>query len=525
MSLHLLPSRIRAGYAGLVLVTFEETRAIDHLARTARDLQRPLYLWSCTSGLQSHHDNPDTAPVLTDASQEHPFPLLGDVISGQIPDDAITLLSDCHLFLRESNPALYRRFKDALTVAKARGIVIVLMMPELKLPLDLEKEFAVIDFDLPGPAELTTCLEHLCHETHSDTSERTAVRPMPQGEELETLLDAAAGLTTTEAENAFALSLIEAGGQFHAPTVLSEKAATMKKNGLIEYIEPTLTLDDVGGWDAFKTHITASRFMFSKAAAAYGLRPFKGDLLCGQAGTGKSLIAPIIGVVLGIPILRVRAENLKGSLVGQTEANWKRVIQTAKSLRRCLIHLDEIDGLMSGHQSSGRTDGGTTASLIKAMLQDIQETEGIYYDLTCNDIDQLPAPLIDRLNLWSVELPNQTERGEILQIQMRHTGRDPRKVCPKGLANITKLLDGFSGRQIERVWLKALNLAFTDQMREPTEADLIAALKGEVPTSKSMAAEIEARRKRLEGIARPVTSPTMQTVLSGSSSRKIQAAG
>jgi AAA+ superfamily predicted ATPase len=524
MSLHLLPSRIRAGYAGLVLVTFEETRAIDHLARTAQDLQRPLYLWSCTSGLQSHPGNADSAPVLANADLEHPFPMLSEILNNKVPDDSIVLLSDCHLFLREPNPALYRRFKDALTVAKARGIVIVLMMPELHLPLDLEKDFAVIDFDLPGPAELTACLEHLCYETNSDTGERTAVRPMPQGDELEALLDAAAGLTTTEAENAFALSLIEGGGQFHAPTVLSEKAATMKKNGLIEYIEPKLTLDDVGGWDAFKAHITASRFMFSKQAAAYGLRPFKGDLLCGQPGTGKTLISPIIGAVLGIPILRVRAENLKGSLMGQTEQNWKRVIQTAKSLRRCLIHLDDVEGMLSGHQSSGRTDGGTVASLVKAIIQDIQESEGIYFVLTANNIDDIPAPLIDRLNLWSVELPNQTERGEILQIQMARTGRNHKQVCPKGLTNVTQLLEGYSGRQIERVWLKALNLAFTDQMREPTEADLIAALKGEVPTSTSMAAEIEARRKRLDGIARPVTSPTMQAVLTGGS-RKIQAAG
>ena len=39
-----------------------------------------------------------------------------------------------------------------------------------------------------------------------------------------------------------------------------------------------------------------------------------------------------------------------------------------------------------------------------------------------------------------------------------------------------------------------------------------------------MATQIEARRKRLEGIAKPVTSPTLKTVLTGG--RKVsQAAG
>jgi len=154
-------------------------------------------------------------------------------------------------------------------------------------------------------------------------------------------------------------------------------------------------------------------------------------------------------------------------------------------------------------------------------MQDMQESTGVYWILTANDIDCLPGPLVDRLNVWSVELPNDTERGEIFQIKMRHNGRDVKDVCPKGLMNVVKATDGFSGRQIERVWLKALNLAF-NAGREPQEQDILTALKGEIPTSKTMEGEIKARRQRLDGKAKPVTSPTMKTLLT---SRKVQAAG
>jgi hypothetical protein len=515
----ILQHRIQAAYPGIVLVTHEETRAIDLLKTTATTLNRPLLVWNCTQGL-TQITNP-TDSYLSNTGLEEPIAML-DHATGNLPS-CILLMQDMHLFLHDPNPVLYRKLKLTLAHLKTQGITLVFTMPTLKLPPDLEKSFSVIDFELPDRATLLTVLDTLCHEPDS-AGELTRILDLPTGDELDAILDAAAGLTTAEAEDAFALSLT-LHGTFQPATILAEKAATIRKNGLVEYLEPKLTLSDVGGWDAFKTFIHGSRHSFSKTAANYGLKPIKGVLLCGQPGSGKSLISPIIGSVLNIPTLHLKAANLMGSLVGQSEGNWRSVFNTARSLKKCLLFIDEIEGLTSGAQSSGRTDGGTTSRLIKSIIEDMQNSEGIFYVFTCNDIDQIPDPIIDRLDLWSVELPNDTERGEIFQIHMRHTGRHHEHVCPKGLMQVVKLTDGFSGRQIERVWLKALNLAFNDGVREPLEKDILDALKGEVPTSKSMVTQIEARRKRLEGIAKPVTSPTLKTVLTGGSRKISQAAG
>ena len=286
----------------------------------------------------------------------------------------------------------------------------------------------VIDFELPDRATLLTVLDTLCHEPDA-SGELTRILDLPTGDELDAILDAAAGLTTAEAEDAFALSLT-LHGTFQPATILAEKAATIRKNGLVEYLEPKLTLSDVGGWDAFKTFIQTLRHSFTKTAANYGLKPIKGVLIVGQPGCGKSLIAEIIGTVLNIPFLRTDASNLMGSLVGQSEGNWRSVHNTSRSLKKSGFYMDEVDGLFAGAQSSGRTDGGTTSRLIKSIIQDMQNSEGIFYVFTANDIDNIPDPIIDRLDLWMVELPNDTERGEIFQIHMRHTGRHHSNVCP-----------------------------------------------------------------------------------------------
>jgi AAA+ superfamily predicted ATPase len=492
----LLTQRIQAGYAGLILVSHEESRAEALLDSVCSTLEYGLHAWSVTQG------RVDTRAQTV--SGEDAFEVLKSV--GGLPEKTVLLLRDFHLIMADPNPMLYRQIKDSLQIAKQRLISLVLIMPEVKLPIDLEKHFSVIDFALPDRAELLALATELCYQTEDGV--RTQIRDLPTGLDLDALLDAAAGLTSPEAEDAFALSIITQG-RFDPAIVLREKIAILRKNGLVEYIDSPLTLADVGGWDAFKDELNTFRNQFTTAASDYDLTPNKGCLLVGMPGTGKSLIAPIVGKQLGIPVLRVRADQLKGSLVGQTENNWKRVMDTARALKKCALYIDEIDGMTAGAKSSGQTDGGTTASLIKAFLQDIQDSTGIYFIFTANDIDNLPDPLIDRLDVWSVELPNAKEREEIFAIHIR---RRKRQSASFDLAALSRASDGFSGRQIERTWQKAMATAFNDNVREPTTADILGVLAKETPTATTMKEQIEARRQRLNGKARPVTTATAAIV-------------
>jgi hypothetical protein len=74
--------------------------------------------------------------------------------------------------------------------------------PFIQLPPELEKLFVVLEHDLPDREQLGRIAQEL-----------TADRPedLPQGDDLARLLDAAAGLTRSEAEGAFAPSLVRHG--------------------------------------------------------------------------------------------------------------------------------------------------------------------------------------------------------------------------------------------------------------------------------------------------------------------------
>jgi hypothetical protein len=85
-----------------------------------------------------------------------------------------------------------------LASGKQNRTFVVILSPVVQVPIELEKLFVVVEHPLPGREQL----EAIARGVATDDGE------LPSGVELQRLLDAAAGLTRVEAENAFSLSLV-----------------------------------------------------------------------------------------------------------------------------------------------------------------------------------------------------------------------------------------------------------------------------------------------------------------------------
>ena len=280
----------------------------------------------------------------------------------ELPENSLALLRDFHLFLEDADPFVVRAAKDVLRHAKTRGITVVMVGCRQSIPPELEREMVVIDFDLPSKAELATVLGNVAE---------SASLPGPDGVLQESLLDAASGLTSVEAENAFALSVVESG-ELSPGIVAREKANEVKKNGLLEVWDTPISLEDVGGLDLLKDWLCERRGAFSERAREYGVPVPKGLLIVGLPGTGKSLTAKATASVFERPLLRLDAGRLFGSLVGQTEGNLRSAIATAEAIAPCVLWVDEIEKAFgSAAQSSG--DGGTSARVFGSFLSWMQE--------------------------------------------------------------------------------------------------------------------------------------------------------
>src|SRR6185312_11879401 len=125
----------------------------------------------------------------------------------------------------------------------------------------------------------------------------------------EQAISAAGGLSSIEAENAFALSYIQMN-TIEPTIVAKEKAQAVKKSGLLEIIETRESIESIGGLGALKDWLSKRRFAFTQRAVDYGLPPAKGLLIIGIAGTGKSLSAKVAAQVFGVPLLKLDAGRL-----------------------------------------------------------------------------------------------------------------------------------------------------------------------------------------------------------------------
>src|SRR5215210_8106005 len=101
---------IKAGYAGLYLVSHEEARVEAELKTIAGELKRPLHAWSVTEGLidttkRSVRDCQDAMEVLN--------------VIAELPENSIVLLRDYHQFFEDASPVLIRLLKDQLRAARA----------------------------------------------------------------------------------------------------------------------------------------------------------------------------------------------------------------------------------------------------------------------------------------------------------------------------------------------------------------------------------------------------------------------
>jgi ATP-dependent 26S proteasome regulatory subunit len=478
---------IRAGYPGLYLVSPEEQRVDAEMKQIAQDLKYSLHVWSVVDGLV------DTKKHTTTAAND---PLEALVAIKDMGEKTIILLRDFHLFLQDPNPILIRQLKDVLQEAKTKSKTLIILGCRLCLPPELEHELTVIEFALPGKEELRTVLDGIIESAQLKGVE---------GEQRDKILDAASGLTTIEAENAFALSVAESKG-VNPEIVAREKAQAVKKNGILEIVETKESLESIGGLDVLKEWLLKRRHAFSQRAIEYGLPTPKGLLIIGIPGTGKSLTAKATARVFGVPLLKLDAGRIFAGLVGQSESNLRAVIQTAEAIAPCCLWIDEVEKGFSGTKSSNATDGGTSSRVFGSFISWMQEKKApVFVVATANDVSQLPPEMLRKGRfdeLFFVDLPNQQEREAIWEIQIGKYSRDAKDF---DIVQLAKVTEGLTGSEIENAFVEALYQAF-DAEKEPTDLTIAGVLTEFVPLSKLMAEQIAGLKNWAKGRARLATS-------------------
>ncbi len=485
---------IRAKYPILYLVSWEERRVEDAVAKVCKTLNRNMHTWSVTLGMRppvnrtSGPANPGTLPGELEAlAQVH-----------ESPELTVFLMKDFHPFLKDYR--VVRLLRDLATRLRGKAQTIVLTGPILTLPPELEKDITVVDFPLPNREEIEEMLDRVVSAVKDNPNIESK---LPKAER-ERLIKSAQGLTLDEIESTLARSLVEKRG-FDLEIILEEKKQIVRKSGLLEFYDSPHKMSDIGGLELLKEWLDKRTKAFTDKAKEFGIPAPKGILILGIQGCGKSLVAKTVAAHWGLPLLKLDVGRIFGSLVGQSEENIRKAIKVAESVAPCVLWADELEKGFAGMSGSGVSDSGTTARVFATFLTWMQEkTKPVFLIATANDVTVLPPEMLRKGRfdeIFFVDLPDAAEREQIFKIHLKKRNRNPAKFKLPELARQTK---GFSGAEIEQVVVGALHLAF-DAGGDLAQEHLLEEAKAVVPLSVMMREEIDELRTWAELRTRPAS--------------------
>ncbi len=515
-----LKTNIRSSAALIQIVSHETLRIRAFCIQVASEIDRDLFIWNGPQGLRKYDSENNTWSDCDNIEQPHE---ILEWLQGYSKEEGrlnfLLLLEDFHHFLTCADHTLISRlraFSVAVASREISGCSVVLSQPVPLLPAELEKEVQVMEMSLPDIEDLKKILRQAKQRYSIDESDYI---------ESPALLEAALGLSTSEAQLAFSKAAYEFKRLSDAeiPYIVKEKEQVIRKNGHLEYFHPKASLDDIGGLDNLKSWLQRRRQSFSRDAQEFGLETPRGVLLLGLPGTGKSLAAKAVANAWKLPLLRLDMGKIYGGIVGQSEANIRSALQTAEALAPSILWVDEIEKGLSGMQSSGATDGGTTSRVLGTFLTWMQEKEKpVFVVATANNIAQLPPELLRKGRvdeIFFVDLPVQSDRKEIISIHLKRRNRldDFSAIELDELAEISK---GFTGAELEEAVKEAMFLAFDDG-HELGKEDVLKAIRATAPLSQTMGEMIGNTREWAKGRAVPASSAEPES-LDKSSAKKLR---
>ena len=241
-----------------------------------------------------------------------------------------------------------------------------------------------------------------------------------------------------------------------------------------------VTFDDVAGLDEEK-HEMIEIVDFLKNPERFnqmGAKIPRGVLLCGQPGTGKTLIAKAIAGEAKVPFISMSGSEFIEMFAGLGASRVRKLFEKAKKISPCIIFIDEIDAIGSRRNSSGGAESENNQTLNQLLV----EMDGFDTDETIIVLAATNRPeMLDKALLRpgrfdrriTIGLPDMRGREAILKIHAKEK-KFAEDVDLKSIAEDTA---GFTGADLANILNEAAIIATINEHRAITNKDIEDAVK------------------------------------------------
>ena len=208
--------------------------------------------------------------------------------------------------------------------------------------------------------------------------------------------------------------------------------------GLIEFLKPDRTLDDLHGQESIKAWLRQDIALWK--AGDLAALPM-GYLFCGPVGTGKTFMVECLAGEAGVPVVKMK--NFRDKWVGSTESNLEKIFRLLDALGQCIVFVDEADQAL-GRRSGDSGDSGVSGRVYGMMAERMSDSRNR-----------------GRI-LWALA----TSRPDLVEVDLKRPGRVDVKIP------IFPTSTPEEGYQLIRALAKRRSVALPDALPETLRASI-----------------------------------------------------
>ena len=247
-----------------------------------------------------------------------------------------------------------------------------------------------------------------------------------------------------------------------------------------ETTKSKMTFDDVAGLEEEK-HEMIEIVDFLKNPDRFnqmGAKIPRGVLLCGQPGTGKTLIAKAIAGEADVPFISMSGSEFIEMFAGLGASRVRKLFEKAKKISPCIIFIDEIDAIGSRRNSNGGAESENNQTLNQLLV----EMDGFDTDETIIVLAATNRPeMLDKALLRpgrfdrriTIGLPDMRGREAILNIH----AKDKKFAEDVNLKSIAEDTAGFTGADLANILNESAIIATINNHDAITNKDIEDAVK------------------------------------------------